>query len=71
MDIVSLREYCILKEKVTESMPFGDDTLVFKKGDKILALVNLEGDLNLNLKCDPAYALELYFFMDRSFIRYC
>jgi len=59
MDIVSLREYCISKEDVTESMPFGNDTLVFKKAGKIFALVNLEGELNLNLKCDPAYALEL------------
>jgi predicted DNA-binding protein (MmcQ/YjbR family) len=59
MDIVSLREYCISKEGVTESLPFGNDTLVFKKGGKIFALANLDGELSLNLKCDPAYALEL------------
>jgi predicted DNA-binding protein (MmcQ/YjbR family) len=59
MDIESLREYCIKKKGVTESFPFGDDTLVFKTGEKIFALVNLEGDLSVNLKCDPAYALEL------------
>ena len=59
MDIVSLRDYCISKEGVTESLPFGDDTLVFKKKGKIFALVNLEGDLSLNLKCDPGYATEL------------
>ena len=59
MDIVSLREYCISKDGVTESMPFGDDTLVFKKRKKIFALVNLEGELNLNLKCDTSLALEL------------
>jgi predicted DNA-binding protein (MmcQ/YjbR family) len=59
MDIVLLREYCISKEGVTESLPFGDDTLVFKKRDKIFALANLSGELSLNLKCDPAYALEL------------
>jgi predicted DNA-binding protein (MmcQ/YjbR family) len=59
MDIVSLREYCILKDDVTESLPFGDDTLVFKKGGRIFALVNLEGELTLNLKCNPVYALEL------------
>ena len=59
MDIVSLRDYCISKEGVTESLPFGDDTLVFKKRGKIFALVNLEGELSLNLKCDPSYAIEL------------
>jgi len=59
MDIVSLHEYCISKDGVTESMPFGDDTLVFKKREKIFALMNLEGELNLNLKCDPELAIEL------------
>jgi predicted DNA-binding protein (MmcQ/YjbR family) len=59
MDIVSLRDYCISKEGSEESFPFGDDTLVFKKNGKIFALVNLFGDLTINLKCDPAFALEL------------
>lgn len=59
MDIVTLRDYCISKKGSTESFPFGDDTLVFKAKDKIFALVNLDGDLSINLKCDPALALEL------------
>ncbi len=59
MDIESLRDYCISKENVTESLPFGDDTLVFKRNGKIFALVNLEGDLSINLKCDPALAIDL------------
>jgi predicted DNA-binding protein (MmcQ/YjbR family) len=59
MNIESLREYCVSKKYVTESFPFGDDTLVFKADGKIFALVNLEGDLSLNLKCDPALAIEL------------
>lgn len=59
MDIVILREYCISKEGATESFPFGDDTLVFKVKGKIFALVNLEGELNLNLKCNPAKAIDL------------
>jgi predicted DNA-binding protein (MmcQ/YjbR family) len=59
MDIEILREYCISKEGVTESFPFGDATLVFKAGDKIFALVNLDGDLSINLKCDPALAIDL------------
>jgi predicted DNA-binding protein (MmcQ/YjbR family) len=59
MDIISLREYCIAKAGVTESFPFGDDTLVFKVNGKIFALASLEGDLTVNLKCDPAIAIEL------------
>ena len=59
MDIVRLREYCISKKGATESFPFGEDTLVFKADGKIFALVNLDGDLSINLKCDPALALEL------------
>ncbi len=59
MDIESLRNYCISKKNVTESFPFDDETLVFKVEGKIFALVNLEGDLSINLKCDPELALEL------------
>jgi predicted DNA-binding protein (MmcQ/YjbR family) len=59
MDIVILRDYCISRKGATESFPFGEDTLVFKVNDKIFALVNLDGDLSINLKCDPAYAIEL------------
>ncbi len=59
MNIEILREYCISKKNVTESFPFGEDTLVFKVAGRIFALVNLEGDLSINLKCDPALALEL------------
>jgi predicted DNA-binding protein (MmcQ/YjbR family) len=59
MNIEELREYCVSKKNVTESLPFGDDTLVFKVVGKIFALANLDGDLTLNLKCDPILALEL------------
>jgi len=59
MNIEELREYCIRKPDVTESFPFGDDTLVFKRRGKIFLLANLDGDLSINIKCDPALALEL------------
>jgi len=59
MNIEILREYCISKKNVTESFPFGDDTLVFKTGGRIFALVNLDGDLSINLKCNPALAIEI------------
>jgi predicted DNA-binding protein (MmcQ/YjbR family) len=59
MDIESLREYCLSMEDVTESFPFDDETLVFKVGGKIFVLLSLEGELSINLKCDPALAIEL------------
>jgi predicted DNA-binding protein (MmcQ/YjbR family) len=59
MNIESLREYCISKADVTEGFPFGENTLVFKANGKIFALVNLHGDLSINLKCDPAFAIDL------------
>jgi predicted DNA-binding protein (MmcQ/YjbR family) len=59
MNVEDLRDYCISKPGATESFPFGDDTLVFKFNGKIFALVNLDGDLSINLKCDPAFAIEL------------
>jgi predicted DNA-binding protein (MmcQ/YjbR family) len=59
MNIEIIRDYCISKKGVTESLPFGDDTLVFKRAGKIFVLANLDGDLSINLKCDPAFALEL------------
>lgn len=59
MDIVTLREHCISKKDSKECFPFGDDTLVFKVKEKIFALVNLDGNLSINLKCDPAFAIDL------------
>jgi predicted DNA-binding protein (MmcQ/YjbR family) len=59
MNIESIREYCLSKKYVTECMPFGDDTLVYKVSGTIFILANLDGDLTINLKCDPAFALEL------------
>jgi predicted DNA-binding protein (MmcQ/YjbR family) len=59
MNVESLREYCLHKKRATESFPFGEDTLVFKVDGKIFALVNLDGELSINLKCDPGYAIEI------------
>jgi predicted DNA-binding protein (MmcQ/YjbR family) len=60
MNLEELREYCLRKPGVTESMPFGDTTLVFKVGDKIFALTSLDAaPLSVNLKCDPERAVEL------------
>jgi predicted DNA-binding protein (MmcQ/YjbR family) len=63
MNIEQLREYCISKKGVSESFPFDSVTLVFKVKGKMFALTNLDGELSINLKCDPEKAIairELY-----------
>ena len=60
MHIEAFHEYCMQKAGVEESFPFGPETLVFKVGGKIFALTSLDGDsFRVNLKCDPARAVEL------------
>jgi len=59
MNIEEIRIYCLSKKQTTEGFPFGDDTLVFKVKGKMFALMNLEGDLRMNLKCDPEEAIRL------------
>ena len=60
MNIETLREYCLSKPEVEETLPFGPDTLVFKVNGKIFLLAGLdEPELSFNVKCDPELALEL------------
>jgi predicted DNA-binding protein (MmcQ/YjbR family) len=59
MNLEQIREYCLSLHAVTEDMPFGDDTLVFRVMNKIFALVNISGETSINLKCDPPRAIEL------------
>ncbi len=58
MNIEDLRFWCMNKAGVSESLPFGDDTLVFKVGGKIFLLANLDGPLWLNLKASPEHIAE-------------
>ena len=59
MDIESFREYCLAKKGVTEGMPFGEGTLVFKVMEKIFALTSLDfTPPRVNLKMDAALAPE-------------
>ena len=51
-----IREYCLAKPSVSESFPFGDDTLVFKLYDKIFLLLSLDSS-SFNIKCDPEKAI--------------
>ena len=60
MNIESLREYCLSKKGVTESLPFNDTALVFKVAGKMFAVLDLsEDERGITLKCDPELAIEL------------
>lgn len=60
MNVESLRTYCLNKAGVTESFPFGPETLVFKVEGKIFLITGLDGvDFRFNVKCDPEKAIEL------------
>ena len=60
MNIESLREYCLNKPAVEETLPFGPDTLVFKVNDKIFLIAGFDSQpLQFNVKCDPDKAIEL------------
>jgi predicted DNA-binding protein (MmcQ/YjbR family) len=51
---------CLNLPAAEETYPFGDDVAVIKVGGKMFALVPLsEEPGSVNLKCDPARALEL------------
>jgi len=59
MDIESYREYCLSKPGVTEELPFGPDTLVFKVMGKMFSATGIETFESINLKCDPEEAVRL------------
>lgn len=60
MHLEALVEYCSSKPGVTDSFPFGGDTLVFKVMGKMWALCGIDDlPLKVNLKCDPERAQEL------------
>lgn len=60
MNIEEFREYCLTKKGVTEELPFGESTLVYKVMGKIFSLTSLDSiSLSFNLKCDPEKAVLL------------
>jgi predicted DNA-binding protein (MmcQ/YjbR family) len=60
MDLEAIRNYCLEKKNSTESLPFGETTLVFKVSGKIFLLIGLDNQpLQFNVKCDPDMAAEL------------
>ncbi len=59
MNIEEYRDYCLSLNGVTEDFPFGEQTLVFRVGDKMFALANIDEYKFVNLKCDPDEAVIL------------
>jgi predicted DNA-binding protein (MmcQ/YjbR family) len=59
VNLEELRDYCLLKQGVTEGLPFGDDTLVYKVGGKMFLLAGIADGNRFNVKCDPELAIEL------------
>jgi len=60
MTLEEIRLHCLRKPCVTEDLPFDENTLAFRLGEKIFLLTNLMADpLKINLKCDPDKALML------------
>ena len=60
MNIESLREYCLSKPNVEETLPFGPNTLVYKVNGKMFLATGLDEELlSFNVKCDPDLAIEL------------
>jgi predicted DNA-binding protein (MmcQ/YjbR family) len=59
MNITFFREYCLSKPGTSEDTPFDENTLCFKVGGKIFAIIDIELFESVNLKCDPERAIEL------------
>ncbi len=59
MNLESIREYCLAKYGVEETLPFDEETPVYKVGGKMFLLMNLQPPFSINIKCDPEKAIEL------------
>jgi predicted DNA-binding protein (MmcQ/YjbR family) len=60
MDIEQIRNYCLSKAMVEETLPFGPDNLVYKVAGKVFLLCPMDTEtLQFNVKCDPDLAIEL------------
>ncbi len=56
MNVESMHNFCLGLRGVTAGFPFDEETLVFKVTDKIFAIIPLEDDGCISLKCDPERA---------------
>jgi predicted DNA-binding protein (MmcQ/YjbR family) len=59
MNFEQLDSYILKKQGVTFDYPFDEKVRVYRIAEKMFALTVDEIPLEVNLKCDPIYALEL------------
>ncbi len=60
MTLEAIKKYCLGKPGSIEDFPFDFTTMVFKVGNKMFALSDINDDpLRLALKCEPMYAVSL------------
>jgi predicted DNA-binding protein (MmcQ/YjbR family) len=59
MHIEDIRQHCLSKKGTIECFPFDEYTLVFKVMNKCFLFAGIDAPLSINLKCDPAFAIEL------------
>lgn len=59
MSIEDIRNYCLGLPYVAETLPFDDDTIVYKVGGKWFAVIDLMHGDRVVVKCDPDLAIEL------------
>lgn len=57
MNIEDIRDYCLSKVDVEETLPFGPNVIVFKTNGKAFLLLPLDTEqVRFNVKCDPELA---------------
>lgn len=59
MDIVTFREYCLSLPETVETLPFDDDTLVYKVSGRMFAMISFSAPDHFAVKCHPDRALLL------------
>ena len=59
MDIIAFREYCLSLPEVEETLPFDNDTLVYKVSGRMFAMISISAPDHFAVKCHPDRAVLL------------
>lgn len=59
MTLNDILSFCTQLHGSEETFPFDQNTLVFKVGGKMYALIDIHEPNSINLKCDPDLAVDL------------
>lgn len=57
MDIVTFREYCLSLPEAEETLPFDDETLVYKVAGRMFAMISISRPDHFAVKCHPDRAV--------------